>query len=160
MQFQLTLPSPAERGVALAYCGLALAGAVLGAGTLSGLDGFEMLLGADASLFLRGLAGAIGGIVSGAALRGRFGQFGLRGDATAFFAALLATMSLGIVAGTLVLPILGTMFAPWLIIVAIGSKPWLALPWAVALFSFHIARRAHRAERDSIFKWIEKLDGA
>ena len=155
----LTPPSPAERTLLLAYMGLAACGAMLGSEALSGLQGLVDVIGEGVALWVLALASAGGACISGYLLRDRFGFVGRMGFTKACFGSVLATLALGVAAGTLVLPIFGTMFGPWLLVLTIATKPWMALPWLAALYGFHLAFISYRNERKTIYRHVERIDG-
>ncbi|EAR52624.1 methionine sulfoxide reductase B [Oceanicola granulosus HTCC2516] len=97
-------------------------------------------------------AGAIG---AAAALRlsgEMFGQPGLRGWKSAAMGVLFVSFVGALIAGTLVLPLYGTMFGPFSLAVALAGSPILALAWVSHLFGAHWLMRRWRDERDSIFR--------
>lgn len=68
----------------------------------------------------------------------------LRGLAsTTFLSALIA--------GTLALPLYGTMFGPFTLVVVFFAAPMTALLWFFNLVAVHILVREWQSERDSIF---------
>lgn len=56
-----------------------------------------------------------------------------------------------VVAGTMILPYYGTMFAPFQLIIAMIETPALAFVWCGILVTAHKLVETWRAERDSIF---------
>ena len=131
---------------------------MLGSDALAGLQGMVDVMGANVARWVLALASAAGACIAGAALRQRFGHPGKAGLIKALTGALIATLTLGIAAGTLVLPIFGTMFGPWLVAVTIVTKPWMVLPWLAALYGFHAAFMAYRAEQETIYRFVSRID--
>lgn len=156
----LTPPSPAERMLFLAYLGVAASGALLGSQSLAGIAGLVDTLGPGSAQWVLVLASAVGACIACALLREKFGYKKKRGAFRAIFGALLATATLGIVAGTFLLPILGTMFGPWLLFVTILTQPVWVLPWVAALIGLQLAFVAYREEQATIFRHLRRIDTA
>ncbi|MCW1951376.1 MAG: hypothetical protein KIH44_008410, partial [Octadecabacter sp.] len=53
--------------------------------------------------------------------------------------------------GTLGLPLYGTMFGPFIVVVTLLGAPILAMLWAFTLLGIHILLASYQRERDSIF---------
>jgi len=96
-------------------------------------------------------AGVVGGLGGFYLVRESLGQPGPAGWPRAFFAALALGFSGSVIAGTLVLPIYGTMFGPLVLAVTLIDLPLLAVAWGGSLYGVHVLMRRWRAERDSIF---------
>ena len=93
-------------------------------------------------------AGFIGGWSATGLARERLGRRGLGNmllgmGAVTFFAPIIA--------GTLGLPLYGTMFGPFTLALIFVASPITALLWAANLVGVHILFRTWHAERDSIF---------
>ncbi|MBM1219461.1 hypothetical protein JQU17_04570 [Ponticoccus sp. SC2-23] len=93
-------------------------------------------------------SGFIGGGVSVYLSRHALGHSGfaitLRGMAsTTFLAALIA--------GTLALPLYGTMFGPFTLVLIFAASPVVAFLWFCNLFAVHVLVREWQRERNSIF---------
>jgi hypothetical protein len=56
-----------------------------------------------------------------------------------------------IVAGSLALPLYGTMFGPFMFGTTIVAVPLLGLIWAFTLLAVHLCLAPWRRERDSVF---------
>ena len=153
MRKLFTPPNPAERGIFVALAGLAGTGSLLGFEALQDLQAMTALFGASVGEWFSALAGAVGGASGGGLMRDRFGQPGALGGLSAVLGVFLATMLLGIVAGTLVLPLFGTMFGPWLIVVTTVETPWILLPWVIALFGLHLAMKSYVREQATLDGW-------
>jgi hypothetical protein len=97
------------------------------------------------------LAAALGGICALWVLRARFGHPGLSGVHQALIGGLGISLLGPVIAGTLALPIYGTMFGPFTLAVILAGTPFLALCWVSALALVHHLMMARVAERDSIF---------
>ena len=144
--------SPAERTVLTAYFGLSATGALLGFDALEELQAMDELVGVAAGNWLSTILAASGALLAVIILRAHFGHPGLYGAVKAVVVGCISTCLMGVIAGTFLLPVFGTMFGPWLMITTLIVKPWLALPWALALFAFNVARREYDRERESIFR--------
>ncbi|MEL6608118.1 MAG: hypothetical protein AAFO93_04320 [Pseudomonadota bacterium] len=147
------MPSRAEWALILAFAALALAGAVLGMYALRDLNALDSFTSRDTARGWLAMSGAMGACLSAMAMRDRFGRVGRGSLWHAAVAGVITTMLVGIVAGTLVLPIFGTMFGPWLVLIALLNMPVLAVPWMFALWGYDTARRSYTAERESLDAW-------
>lgn len=153
-----TPPSPAERMVFMGYAGVAVCGAILGSEALSGLQGHIDLMGEDIAQGMLAVASAVGGCIAAGLLRDKFGFSGRAGALRALLGVVFATATLGIAAGTFVLPVFGTMFGPWLLVVTLVTKPLVALPWLLSLLGFHLAFRSYRREQNTVFRHLKRID--
>ena len=71
--------------------------------------------------------------------------------------AILISFAGSLIAGTLALPLYGTMFGPFALAVIFVSSPLLAGLWAFNLFGVHVLMCQWRIERDSIFGSPERI---
>ena len=93
-------------------------------------------------------SGAVGAMLALRMARDRLGRPGWRDPALGIF----ATSFLGaIIAGTLALPIYGTMFGPFAMVMVFLASPLTAILWFANLLAAHFMMRLWHAERDSIF---------
>ncbi|RYG91751.1 hypothetical protein EU803_04615 [Loktanella sp. IMCC34160] len=97
------------------------------------------------------VAGAIGAATGLFVARDRFGLPGMQGALRAARGGVIATITGPVVAGTLALPLYGTMFGPFTFVVMLAGAPILAVLWVLNLSAIHVLFRAWRKERDSIF---------
>lgn len=104
------------------------------------------------------VAGAMGSALAFYLVRERFGHGGIQGVMRAIGGAIWVSFIGSIIAGTLALPIYGTMFGPFTLGVTFTSSPLLGAFWFGTLMSAHGLMRVLRAERDSIF--TVRLHGA
>ncbi|KJZ20505.1 hypothetical protein TW80_06890 [Loktanella sp. S4079] len=90
------------------------------------------------------LAGAISGALALYLTRGWLGLFGKIGLARAVFGACAMALIAALIAGTLIMPVYGTFFAPILVVAAVGLKPWLGVAWMAVVLMAHamFVRRA------------------
>ncbi|MEM9349856.1 MAG: hypothetical protein AAGA47_06315 [Pseudomonadota bacterium] len=116
------------------------------------------LVSATAGAWLCTLCAAIGGVTAPILVRDWFGHAGVCGIIYALVGGLMATMLLGVFAGTLILPVFGTMFGPLLVLTASIAKPWFLLPWVISLKGLHSAMVEYRAEQDTIYRWLPRID--
>ncbi len=143
-------PSRGERLRLIAGAVLGLAGGILCllsvrhiAGTQAGGPGLR-----DLWPVVAGFAGTVAVFRLHA---GWFGHPGLAGLSRAAAGAVLVTVFAPVAAGTLVLPLYGTMFGPLALAVTVSAVPSIALGWIGALVAVHRLLAVHRAERESIF---------
>ena len=94
------------------------------------------------------LSGFLGGIASVALARDRLGRDGWRDPLIGI--ALMTALG-PIIAGTLALPLYGTMFGPFTMGVIFVASPTVGLLWLSNAFMVHLLLRSWHAERDSIF---------
>ncbi len=141
-----------ERGVALAYVGLAVFGAGLAHSVVNNLGGqgtiLRSLSGYDIWMIL---SGAVGADLALYFNRNRIGHAGASGLWTAAIGALLITLSATIIAGTLALPGYGTMFGPFAAFVTFWSSPVLLVFWCIMLIATHMLFSNWRKERETLF---------
>lgn len=144
--------SEGERRVALAYAVIALVGGILAFLIVVRLRDdafFARPMGVyDLWIVASGALGGIGGLWLG---RARFGHAGLPGLLRALGGVATTTLSAPVIAGTLALPLYGTMFAPMLLAVTFAGAPAVALVWLATLASVHVLFATFRAERATIF---------
>lgn len=129
---------------------LALIGAVVGFFVL--FERFQA--GIDVPVYRAWLAlgGGVGTVLSVHLTRDGFGRPGMWGGVQAILSACIATLAAGVIGGTIALPIFGTMFGPWLLVVSFVQAPLLFVPWAGGLLMIHWAYAKFRAERETIFR--------
>lgn len=107
---------------------------------------------AIAAVTVAAIGGAVG--LSSAVFLTREG-FGHRGIFFGVYAAVSSIASVllaGVIGGTIALPVFGTMFGPWLLVVTFVQAPVLLLPVTFALWAFHISYQRYRDERETIFQ--------
>jgi hypothetical protein len=83
------------------------------------------------------VAGAIGGGVSLFAARGWLGQSGAMGYARAFVGCLVATLTGAVMAGVLIMPVYGAIYAPVFLITEFTESPPLAIIWVAVYLGVH-----------------------
>jgi hypothetical protein len=112
-------------------------------------------LGGDGSLAITYwtiFAGCVGGAFGFWACYERwFGYAGIGGWISAAFGALAFSGIGSVTAGTLILPLYGTMFGPLQLIMTMIGKPMLAVIWLGMMICTHGLLGQWRRERDSIF---------
>lgn len=96
-----------------------------------------------------GAVGALAGFFS--AYHVWFGHAGPQGWVRCIIGGLVVSGVGSVIAGTLILPYYGTMFAPFQMIIAMIGSPWMALIWGGVIVAAHRWLIKWRAERDSIF---------
>lgn len=95
--------------------------------------------------------GALGGVIALFLAGDRMGQPGWRGHLRGAMGAIWVSFVGALIAGTLALPLYGTMFGPFTLGVTLAGSPPLAALWFANLMSAHLLISAWRIERDSIF---------
>jgi len=94
-----------------------------------------------------GLGGMIALFLSG----DRMGQPGAKGAYRAVAGGIWITFIGALIGGTLGLPVYGTMFGPFIVVVTLLGAPMLAALWAFNLLGIHMLMATYQSERDSIF---------
>lgn len=97
------------------------------------------------------LSGAIGGALGLYLNRHRMGQGGSTGAVQALGAIVLSNVTGAVICGTLALPLYGTMFGPFTLIMILVSSPLLCLIWLANQLAAHLLLARYHTERDSIF---------
>jgi hypothetical protein len=97
------------------------------------------------------LSGAIGGALGLYMHRHRMGQGGSYPAVQALGAIVLSNATGAVICGTLTLPLYGTMFGPFTLIMILVSSPVVSLIWLVNQLAVHLLLARFHAERDSIF---------
>ncbi len=97
------------------------------------------------------LAGLAGGFVGLRLTEHLFGHPGAWGLLRAIGGLVLICFTAPIVAGSLALPLYGTMFGPFMFGTTVFAVPLLGLIWAGTLLAVHLCLAPWRRERDSLF---------
>jgi hypothetical protein len=97
------------------------------------------------------LSGAIGGALGLYLNRQRIGQAGSTGLIQAFGAIVMSNVTGAVICGTLALPLYGTMFGPFTLIMILIGSPLVSLIWLANQVAAHLLLAQYHAERDSIF---------
>ncbi len=97
------------------------------------------------------LCGAIGGALGLYMNRHRIGQGGPAGMVQALGAIVLSNVTGAVICGTLALPLFGTMFGPFTLIMILISSPLLCLIWLANQLGAYLLLARYHTERDSIF---------
>lgn len=142
-------PSDGERGLVLASAAIAVIGALTSHLVLHHLNVVP------ASAALRAWTVVAGGIALPLAvwlLRGQIGHAGWDGAIRATIAFWAAVPLVGLIGGTLLLPLHGTMFGPLGLVATLIAHPPLAALWVASFAGTHLMAMAWRDERDSIFR--------
>ena len=127
-----------EKAFALACAGVIAMTAGITMLIMSGVEG-QSAIQAESSWYALWIvfAGALGGGVALFATRGWLGQSGALGLARAVVGSIALGFIAAIVAGTLILPLFGTFYAPFMLVTEFIDKPWLAVAWFVVLIGAH-----------------------
>ncbi len=141
-----------ESKLVLAYVTVSLFGAVLAFCAVTRLSDGAMIVRAPTQYEVWiCLCGAIGAATGLYLARHRLGQPGLAGLWQAVIGMALICFAGSLIAGTLALPLYGTMFGPFTLTVILAGSPVLAALWVTNLFGAHLLMGQWRTERDSIF---------
>ena len=141
-----------ERSLLQAYLAVGGMSAVLALTVVAHLDRGAVLLQAP-SAYAGWLlvSGAVAGVAALRAVRHRIGLPGAVGAFSTAGAALVATLIAGVVGGSLALPVYGTMFGPFSLLVTLAAMPGLGIAWLGCFVLAHLWIRLWHVERDSIF---------
>ena len=93
-----------------------------------------------------------GGIGSGLALFVCRHRFGCPGLLTAALSMVVITLLAALIGGSLAMPLYGTMFGLFLLLITFVASPLLAVLWAITFCAVHVLAAGWQAERDSIFR--------
>ncbi len=143
--------SEGERARALAFFLVGICSAVLGYLAVLHLDHtafFEPLSWYQTWIIV---ASGLGGMTALFLSGDRMGQAGAAGAMRAVAGAIWMTFIGALIGGTFGLPLYGTMFGPFIVVVTLIGAPILAMLWAFNLFGVHMLMSIYQRERDSIF---------
>lgn len=82
-------------------------------------------------------SGALSGGVALFAARGWMGRHGALGLTRAIVGSIAVAFIAAVIAGTMILPLYGTFYAPVLLMTELIEKPWLAVVWFTVLIGAH-----------------------
>lgn len=141
-----------ERGVLLAYIGVAVFGAGLAHTVVNNLGGnHEILRTLTTYDIWMILSGALGADIALYVSRDKFGQPSGAGLGQALIGMFTVTFIAAVVAGTFALPGYGTMFGPFAAFVTFWASPLLLIFWGMMLLATHWLYARWRSERDTVF---------
>ena len=142
-----------ERAMLYSYFMTALYGAALCFVTVAGIAHLNGFLVPRSIFHIWVLvAGALGACYGLKACLSWLGHDGVRGWLGAAAGTLIIAFVAAIIAGTLVLPLYGTMFGPFTLLIAIIERPFIAVLWVAGFARVHLWVLEWRHERDSIFR--------
>lgn len=98
------------------------------------------------------VAGGVGALVALQASIRLFGGRGFLGATSAIWGSIYLSVIGSLVAGTLILPIYGTMFGPLTLVGTLADTPLFALAWSLVLFFVHISMMERRESAVSGFR--------
>ncbi len=144
--------SDGERALAIALLATALFGAVVATIAVMRFDR-GAVIGRPLSPYEIWIvaSGAIGAAAGLYLWRHRIGHLGPRGAVRSLGGMVLVSVLGAVIAGTLALPLYGTMFGPFTLVVILASSPFAAMAWFVNQLAAHLLVQRFHAERDSIF---------
>lgn len=143
---KLKLPTRGERNLALAYL------LVAGLGSLIAFFSVVRLMNQGPFVELGFfewwvcIAGALGAVLALHASERHLGNKGAEGALRAIWGAFYLSLVGSLVAGTLVLPVFGTMFGPFTLAITLIGAPILAAAWLSAVLLAHLTLLAYREE--------------
>ena len=143
--------SEGERARALAFLLVGVCSAVLGFLAVHHLDQTALFNGLSWYQTWIIVASALGGMIALFLSGDRMGQSGRTGIMRAVAGAIWVTFIGALIGGTLGLPLYGTMFGPFIVVVTLFGAPILAMLWAFNLLGIHFLLASYQRERDSIF---------
>ena len=140
--------SRGEKAYALAYAIVMSVSAGLTVFVLAGIEGVASLP-ADGSYYSvwTAIAGVIGGAFALYAARGWLGLPGAFGWVRALVGGTAAALIAAVIAGSLIMPIYGTFYAPVMLATEFVEFPLLALGWFGAIFVAHSLMTSLKQER-------------
>lgn len=136
-----------EKSLAMAYAAVVAMSAGMTILVMSGVEG-ENAIPPEPTWYDNWVivAGALSGGIALYLARNWMGVLGAIGFARAIVGSIVVAFVAAVVAGTLILPVYGTVFGPFLLISEFVATPWLAVLW------FAVALAAHFL----ISKWTEE----
>lgn len=151
--------SGGEKNYLLALSSIGVVGAILAIVVTLRLSAHGAIrIEVDAFTVWTAIAGCIGAMCGFTSVYSRwFGFPEGAGWIRALIGGLLLSGIGSVVAGTLILPYYGTMFAPFQLIIAMIEFPVLGLVWVAIIVCAHKLLEDWRAERESIFQTEEPL---
>lgn len=144
--------SEGERARLLAYVIIAALG--MGLGYLAVLqfnDGRALMMGMSWYETWIVLAAGLGAMLALFLAGDRVGHHGPWTMLRAVSGLIWVSLVGAIIAGTLSLPLYGTMFAPFTLVVTLATSPVIAVIWAVHMLAVNVLMAIYRSERDSVF---------
>ena len=143
--FQL---SRGEKAYAIAYAIVMSVAAGLTVFVMAGVEG-DAALPVEASFYSiwTVIAGIIGGALALYAARGWLGLAGVLGWVRALVGGTAAALIAAVIAGSLIMPLYGTFYAPVMLATEFVQMPILAFGWYAAIFGAHYLMTALNEER-------------
>lgn len=129
-----------------------LFGAIVGLMTVMRFD--EGVLLRRSMTFYEGwvvFSGAVGAAAGLYILRHKIGGHGLRGLLQSLGGLVVVSVLGAVIAGSLALPLYGTMFGPFTLAVILAGSPIMAAVWIANQVAAHLLVQQYHKERDSIF---------
>ena len=125
---------------ALAFLCLCTAGSLLGTAALTKLLAAPQSMSSNITGCWLAVSCTIGAGAAAYILRHQFGRPGHLGALVALAGIINVTFVSSVVSGSLLIPIFGTMFGPWLMFGHILEGNIAVLPWVLSLYAFHLTR--------------------
>jgi len=143
--------SKGEKAYVVAYAIVIAVAAGLTVFVMAGVEG-DAALPNQASFFSiwAVISGIIGGALALYAARGWLGMSGSLGLARAVVGSTAAALIAAVIAGSLIMPIYGTFYAPVLLATEFVSSPLIAVGWYAAMLRAHYLMTVLTKER----QWV------
>ena len=140
--------SRGEKAYAVAYAIVMSVSAGLTVYVMAGVEG-DAALPVEASFYSiwTVIAGVIGGALALYSARGWLGLTGVLGWVRAFVGGMAAALIAAVIAGSLIMPLYGTFYAPVMLATEFVQLPLLAIGWFAAIFGAHYLMTALTEER-------------
>jgi hypothetical protein len=140
--------SRGEKAYTLAFAAVIAVSAGLSFFIMSGVEGAPALP-AEPTTYTAWIigAGALSGFFALFAARGYMGGFGVLGLLRAIVGSTAAGIIAAAIAGTLIMPVYGTFFAPVIVATEFLAKPWLAIAWYAVMIAAHYLMQILADER-------------
>jgi len=145
-------PTEGQRARLIAFFLVALFGMIMGyLAVLRFNDGTALAGGLNWYETWIVVAAGLGGVSALWLAGDRVGQHGPRTTPRVLAGLIWVSLVGAIIAGTLALPVYGTMFAPFTLVVTLMTSPLVVLFWTACMGAVHMCMVTYRSERDSVF---------
>lgn len=140
--------SKGEKAYTLAFAAVIAVTAGITIFVMSGIEGSQIVpvMASNYTLWIV-CAGALSGFFALFAARGWLGGIGVLGWIRAIVGSTAAALIASVIAGTLIMPIDGTFYAPVVVASEFVAHPWLALAWYGVMIGAHLLMQILAEER-------------
>ena len=147
-----TGPTEGQRARLMAFLITGLFGMIMGyLAVLRFDDGAQLAQGLNWYETWIVIAAGVGGVSALWMAGDRVGQHGPWATPRVVAGMIWVSLVGAIIAGTLALPVYGTMFAPFTLLVTLLTSPLVVLFWTACMAAVHLCMVTYRCERDSVF---------